>query len=68
VVRSPEPALSPRIASTPNGFTSPSRMTTQIFATPEAAAMQGFPAGHCRVVAVSVDGDDGFVVRDTGQP
>lgn len=28
--------------------------------------MQGFPAAHCRVVAVSVDGDDGFVVLDTG--
>ncbi len=28
--------------------------------------MQGFPAAHCRVLAVAVDGDAGFVVLDTG--
>jgi hypothetical protein len=36
------------------------------FPTPEAAAMQGFPPAHCRVLAVAVDGKDGFVVLDTG--
>jgi hypothetical protein len=35
-------------------------------ATPEAAAMDGFPAEHCRVLAVDVDGDDAFVMLDTG--
>jgi hypothetical protein len=28
--------------------------------------MEGFPAAHCRVLAVEVDGKDGFVVLDTG--
>lgn len=28
--------------------------------------MQGFPAAHCRVLAVELDGKDGFVVLDTG--
>jgi len=28
--------------------------------------MQGFPAAHCRVVAVALDDKDGFVVLDTG--
>lgn len=38
----------------------------ELFPTPEAAAMQGFPAAYCRVLAVDVDGDDGFVMLDTG--
>ena len=38
----------------------------EAFPTPEAAAMQGFPAAHCRVLAVDLDGKDGFVVLDTG--
>jgi hypothetical protein len=28
--------------------------------------MEGFPAAYCRVLAVAVDGDDGFVMLDTG--
>lgn len=28
--------------------------------------MQGFPPAHCRVVAIEVDGKDGFVLLDTG--
>lgn len=28
--------------------------------------MQGFPAAHCRVLAVDTDGTHGFVVLDTG--
>jgi hypothetical protein len=36
------------------------------FPTPEDAAMDGFPAAHCKVLAVDVDGQDGFVVLDTG--
>ena len=38
------------------------------FATPEEAAMNGFPPAYCRVVASAVEGDDGFVVLDTGAP
>jgi len=41
-------------------------MAPDPYPTPEAAAMQGFPAAHCRVLAVAVDGDDAFVVLDTG--
>lgn len=41
-------------------------MAPDLFPTPEAAAMQGFPAAHCRVLAVELDGKDGFVVLDTG--
>ena len=38
------------------------------FATPEAAAMDGFPTAHCRVAAAVTEGDDGVVVLDTGAP
>jgi hypothetical protein len=41
-------------------------MIPGLFPTPEAAAMKGFPAAHCRVLAVTLDGEDGFVVLDTG--
>ena len=41
-------------------------MLSRMFPTPEAAAMDGFPAEHCRVLAVDADGDDAFVVLDTG--
>jgi hypothetical protein len=41
-------------------------MATDTFPTPEAAAMEGFPAAHCRVLAVDLNGEDGFVVLDTG--
>jgi hypothetical protein len=37
-----------------------------VFPTPEAAAMSGFPAEHCRVLASAVEGDAAFVVLDTG--
>jgi hypothetical protein len=36
--------------------------------TPEAAAMEGFPDAHCRVVATLVSGDDAYVLLDTGEP
>src|SRR5690349_4080195 len=38
------------------------------FATPEDAAMAGFPPAYCRVVACVTEGDDGFAVLDTGSP
>ena len=41
-------------------------MATRLFPTPEAAMMEGYPPGGCRVLAVAVDGKDGFVVLDTG--
>ena len=37
-----------------------------VFPTPEAAAMSGFPAEHCRVLASATQGDTAFVVLDTG--
>lgn len=43
-------------------------LTQPSFATPEAAAMDGFPPAHCRVVASATQGDDGIVVLDTGAP
>ena len=41
-------------------------MSPELFPTPEAAAMQGFPPAYCRVLAVEVNGNDGFVLLDTG--
>lgn len=41
-------------------------MHPNLFPTPEAAAMERSPAAYCRVLAVAVDGDDGFVMLDTG--
>ncbi|HEX8394405.1 MAG TPA: hypothetical protein VF665_18815 [Longimicrobium sp.] len=41
-------------------------MQQKLFATPQEAAMSGFSARYCRVVATAVDGDDGYVVVDTG--
>ena len=38
----------------------------ELFPTPEEAALEGFPPAHCRVLAVEVDGKDGFVLLDTG--
>jgi hypothetical protein len=38
------------------------------FPTPEEAAMDGFPATACRVAAVASEGDDAYVVVDTGPP
>lgn len=37
-----------------------------MFDSPEAAAMEGFPPEHCRVAACAVDGDEAYVVLDTG--
>lgn len=42
-------------------------MHTSRFATPEAAALSGFPP-QCRVVASLAGGDDAYVLLDTGQP
>lgn len=36
------------------------------FATPQAAALDGFPAAHRRVAACAVDGDHAYVLLDTG--
>ena len=41
-------------------------MSSLMFASPEAAAMAGFPPEHCRVAACAVDGDQAYVVLDTG--
>ena len=41
-------------------------MASELFPFPQAAAMQGFPPAHCRVIAADIDGDDGFVMLDTG--
>jgi hypothetical protein len=42
------------------------RRDSGTFETPEAAALDGFPAAHCRVVAALADGDDAYVVLDAG--
>jgi len=36
--------------------------------SPEQAAMAGFPAAHCRVVASEISGNDAYVLLDTGPP
>lgn len=36
------------------------------FPTPEEAAMDGFPGTACRVVASAREGDDAYVLLDTG--
>jgi hypothetical protein len=41
-------------------------MHIPVFPTPEAAAMSGFPAEHCRVLASAAEGHAAFVVLDTG--
>ena len=38
------------------------------FDTPDGAAMTGFPAKYCRVVATRVEGDHAYVLLDTGPP
>lgn len=43
-------------------------MHTDLFETPEAAALNGFPDAHCRVAATLVSGDDAYVLLDTGEP
>jgi hypothetical protein len=43
-------------------------MHSPAFDTPEAAALDGFPDAHCRVVATLVSGDDAYVLVDTGEP
>jgi len=40
--------------------------TASGFESPEEAAMLGFPERHCRVVASAVNGDNAFVLLDTG--
>lgn len=36
------------------------------YQTPEEAAMVGFPPQHVRVVATRIEGDDAYVLLDTG--
>ncbi len=36
------------------------------FASPEDAAMEGFPPKHCRVVAARIEGDEAYVLLNTG--
>jgi hypothetical protein len=40
-------------------------MQLPTFDSPESAALDDFPAAHCRVVASAVEGDDGYVLLDT---
>lgn len=40
--------------------------TNPKFGTAEQAAMFGFPERYCRVVATAINGDDAFVLLDTG--
>lgn len=41
-------------------------MSFKTFASPQDAAMVGFPARYCRVVASRIEGDDAYVLLDTG--
>jgi hypothetical protein len=41
-------------------------MSEDRFETPEDAAMVGFPPEHCRVVVSRVNGDDAYVLLNTG--
>ncbi len=41
-------------------------MPRRTFASPEAAALDGFPPGECRVVASRSEGDDAYVLLDAG--
>jgi hypothetical protein len=43
-------------------------MPSATFDTPEFAALDGFPGVPCRVVASAREGDDAYVVLDTGAP
>lgn len=43
-------------------------MQSDLFETPEAAALDGFPGAHCRVVAARISGDDAYVLLDAGEP
>ena len=41
-------------------------MQAHAFDTPEAAALGGLPGADCRVVASATEGDDAYVLLDTG--
>jgi hypothetical protein len=41
-------------------------MSIGTFDSPQDAAMAGFPAKYCRVVASRVEGEDAYVLLDTG--
>lgn len=41
-------------------------MEATVHPTPEAAALSSFPAAHCRVAASLAEGDDAYVLLDTG--
>jgi hypothetical protein len=41
-------------------------MASRTFPTPQAAALDGFPAAHCHVVASAVGDNDAYVLLDTG--
>jgi hypothetical protein len=43
-------------------------MQSDLFETPEAAALDGFPDARCRVAATLVSGDDAYVLLATGEP
>jgi hypothetical protein len=43
-------------------------MTVPLFESPEAAALQGFPRQHGRIVAWRAQGDDAYVLLDAGRP
>lgn len=41
-------------------------MHSYTFETPEAAALEGFPDAHCRIVAARVSEDAAYVLLDSG--
>jgi hypothetical protein len=41
---------------------------TEGYDSPEAAAMDGFPAKYCHIVAIRVKDDDAYALLDTGAP
>ena len=41
-------------------------MTIPLHPTPREAALSGFPPEHCRVAAAAEQGDDAYVLLDTG--
>jgi hypothetical protein len=41
-------------------------VTSEGHDSPEGAAMEGFPARYCHIVAIRVNGDDAYALLDTG--
>ena len=58
-------ARSSRGNETPGGM-NPDRPERQGYASPEAAALAGFPEKAARLIASCADGDDAYVLLETG--